>query len=77
MPGWAKPQIKKISYLSGSIPEPKAVGLPGDHDVRGVVVKHRGDIIAGEAVGGVSDEEAALAHSPVADHHEFQVLHCW
>lgn len=45
------------------------------HQVGGEVVEDGGHVEAGEGVGGVRDQEAGLAHVPVADNHAFHRVH--
>ena len=52
----------------------KVCWLP-NHEVDGVGVEHGGDVLHGELVGGVGDEEAGLAHGAVPDDHTLDALH--
>ena len=45
------------------------------HDICTVVVKHRGNVIVGEAIRCEGDEKAGLANSAVADDHGLHILH--
>ena len=47
-----------VLFLSGRVPQAELDGLLARRKVHDVVVKHRRDVILGEAVVGVADEEA-------------------
>ena len=53
----------------------RARGLAVHHDVGRVVVEDGRDVVLGECVGGVRDEQAGLAHGAVADDHALHILH--
>ena len=57
------------------IPEREVERFAVDHDVVGVVVEHRGNIVTREGVGRVGDQEARLPNSSVSHSHYLQVLH--
>ena len=59
-----------IFLLTGRIPEAELDGLVAGREVDDVVVEHGRDVVLGEAVVGVRDEQAGLTHSTVADHDE-------
>lgn len=63
-----------VVLLTGGIPETQADGLVVDHDAGGVVVEDGGDVLAGESVGGVGDEQAGLADGTVAGDDAFERL---
>lgn len=54
------------THLSCCIPESQTVGYAVHHHIGAVVVEHCGDVLGREGVGGVGDQEAGLAHSPVS-----------
>ena len=54
-----------VILLTGSIPESQTDGLVVDHDTRRVVVEDGRDVLAGEGVGGVGDEQTCLADGTV------------
>merc|ERR1719319_1147152 len=58
-----------VVLLAGRVPEAQGHGHPVTHHGRRVVVKHCGHVLPGEAVGGVADEHAGLAHGAVPHHH--------
>jgi hypothetical protein len=64
-----------VVLLASCVPETEVHGLAVDHDVGAVVVEHGGDVLAGEGVGGVRDEEAGLADGTVPYHDALDVLH--
>jgi hypothetical protein len=55
-----------IIFLAGRIPKTETDRLAIDHNAGRVVVKDCGDVLAGEGVGGVGDEQTCLADSTVA-----------
>ncbi len=53
----------------------KKADLAVDHDVGRVVVKDGGDVLAGEGIRRVADQQAGLADSAVTNHHALDRLH--
>ena len=51
-----------IFLLSSCVPQTQGDRGPVDHEWCGVGVEDGGDVLAGEGVGGVGDEEAGLPH---------------
>lgn len=66
-----------VVLLPCGVPEPEADGLALDHDVGGVVVEDGGDVLGGEGVGGVGDEQAGLADGAVPNNDTLYGLHGW
>ena len=64
-----------ILFLSCCVPQTQGDRGPVDHEWCGVGVEDGGDVLAGEGVGGVGDEEAGLPHRPVPHHNAFDCLH--
>ncbi|EEQ36064.1 hypothetical protein CLUG_00188 [Clavispora lusitaniae ATCC 42720] len=58
-----------------SVPKPKFYGLTIDHNRSRVVVENSGDVIIGESVGGVRDQETGFAYSSVANDNGFYASH--
>jgi len=65
-----------VIFLSRSVPKTEIDGLIVDHDVRGVVVEHRGDIFAGEGVRGVRNQQTSFTDGSVSNNDTFDGLHC-
>lgn len=66
-----------VVLLTRGIPKTQADGLVVDHDARRVVVEHGRDVLAGEGVGGVGDEQTGLADGTVAGDDALQRLRSW
>lgn len=64
-----------VIFLTGSIPQTEVDRLSVNHDVGAVVIEHGGDVLAGEGVGGVTDEKARLTDGTVTNNDAFDVLH--
>lgn len=64
-----------VVLLPGRIPQAQVDGLRVDHHIGRVVVEHGGNILAGEGVGGVADQQARLAHGAVANNNTLDCLH--
>ena len=64
-----------ILILSCCVPQAQGDRSPVDHEWCGVGVEHGGDVLAGEGVGGVGDEEAGLPNGAVAHHDALDCLH--
>ena len=63
-----------VIFLTRSVPQSQADGLVVDHDARRVVVEDGRDVLAGEGVGGVGDEQTCLADGTVTGDDAFQRL---
>ncbi len=63
-----------IPTRTGGIPQKQVDRLAVDHHVRRVIVKHGRDVLAGEGVRRVRDEQAGLSDRAVADNHALDVL---
>ena len=59
-----------VVLLTSSIPKTQVDGLTVDHDVGTVVVENGGDVLTGERVRGVRDEQASLTDSSVSNNLE-------
>ena len=64
-----------ILVLPCCVPQAQGDWSPVDHEWCGVGVEDGGDVLAGEGVGGVADEETGLAHGAVPHHHALDGLH--
>jgi len=64
-----------IILLAGGIPQTQVDGLAIHHHVRGVVIKHSGNVLARERVGSVRDEKTCLTDGTISDHDTLDVLH--
>lgn len=64
-----------VILLTRGVEQAQRVGLSPDHDRDGVVVKDCGYVLAREAVSGIGDEEAGLAHRAVSHYHALDRLH--
>lgn len=64
-----------IILLTGSIPEAEIDWLTIDHDVGRVVIEHGGDILAGESVGRVRNEQTSLTDGTITNDDTLNILH--
>lgn len=64
-----------VILLSRCIPEPQVDRLPIHHHIGGVVVEYCGDVLSGEGICRVADEETCFTHGSVAHHHTLDGLH--
>merc|ERR1719334_2004439 len=64
-----------VVLLSSSIKKTQCVGLSAYHHCHCVVIEHCGDILGGELVGGVRDEETSFSHCPVPNNYTLYCLH--
>jgi hypothetical protein len=64
-----------VVFLAGGIPQTEVDGLAIHHHVGRVVIEHSGDVLAGEGIGSVRDQEACLADSSVTNNDTLDVLH--
>ena len=64
-----------ILVLPCCVPQAQGDWSPVDHEWCGVGVEDGGDVLAGEGVGCVGDEEAGLPHGAVAHHDALDCLH--
>merc|ERR1719317_1137769 len=55
-----------VVLLPSGIPESKVDGLAIDHHVRAVVVENSRDVLSGERVGGVGNEEARFTDGSIS-----------
>ncbi len=62
--------------LPSSIPEAEVDWLLVDHDVGGIVVKNRGDVVVWKRVSDKANEHACLADGTITNDHALQGLHC-
>ena len=46
--------------MTGCVPQPEVDGSPVHHDIGRVVVEHRRDVLTGEGIGRVADEQASF-----------------
>jgi hypothetical protein len=69
---WAK---AIIIFLTSSIPKTKIDGLSVYHHIRRVVIENGGNVLAGEGVGGVTNEQASLSDSTVTHNDTLNGLH--
>lgn len=60
-----------VVLLTGSIPKTKVDGLAVDHDVRGVVIEHSGDVLTREGVRSVRNQQTSLTDGSVTDNLSF------
>ena len=65
-----------IVFLSRRVPQAQADGLVVHHHARAVVVEDGRDVLAGEGVGGVGDEQTGFADGSVACDDAFERLRC-
>lgn len=66
-----------VIFLTSSVPQSQADGLVVDHDARRVVVEDGRDVLAGEGVGGVGDEQTCLADGTITGDDAFERLGRW
>ncbi len=64
-----------VLLLARRVPQVEADRSAVHAHLSAVVVEHGGDVLLGKSVGGVGDEEARLAHRPIANHHTLNGLH--
>ena len=64
-----------VVLLAGRVPQAQVDGLVIYHHVGRIIIEYRRDVLAGEGVGGVGDQQAGLADGTVADHHALDRLH--
>ena len=57
------------------VPEAEVERFPVHHDAVSVVVEHCGDVVGGEGVGCVGNQETRLSHCSVSHRYHLQVLH--
>ena len=64
-----------VVLLAGCVKEPEGVLLIANVDSSGVVVKDRRDVLGGELVRRVGDEQTGLAHGSVPHDDQLDGLH--
>lgn len=64
-----------VLLLARSVPEVQTDCPPIHSHLGTVVVKHSGDVLFWEGVGGVADEETRFSHRAISDHDTLYGLH--
>ena len=65
-----------VLLLARCVPQVQVHRAPVHCTLGAVIVEHCGDVLLGEGVGCVADEQACLAHSSIAHHYTLDALHC-